>query len=73
MLLKLRFGPIVLLPTLTNDVSAATKAFPTPEYDEHLLEDAVAADRMATFEELFYSNEHCAGVGEVEMVNGSGC
>ena len=68
MLLYLRLRPFVLLPALTDDVCATAKALPTPEDDEHLLEDAVAADRMATFEELFYSNEHGAGVGEVEMV-----
>ena len=68
MLFEFRFRPFILLPALTDDVRAAAKAFTTSEDNKHLLEDAVAAYGVATLKEFFYRNEHCAGVGEVEVV-----
>lgn len=68
MLLEFRFRPFVLLPALTDDVRTAAKALTTSEDNKHLLEDAVAAYRVATLKEFFYCNEHCAGVGEIEVV-----
>ncbi len=51
MLFEFRFRPFILLPTLTDDVRAAAKALTTSEDNKHLLEDAVAAYRVAT---LYY-------------------
>ena len=55
MLFYFRLRPIVLLPTLTDDVSTTAKTLSPAEDDEHLLEDAVAADGVASLEEFFFS------------------
>ena len=44
-----------IIATLTDDVSSTAKTLSPAEDDEHLLEDAVAADGVASLEEFFFS------------------